>query len=1666
MKTKATHYLLYLFCSLFSIGLFAQNITTTASTSESACDGFATFDHPTEITSWDWFDSNGSLIQPGGDYLGQLCQGNYFLTFFSEITATSETLSFTIDYVAGVPCDNFFVTLEPVFSSDATVCDGSIYANVTGGQEPLLFSWSNGETTQEISNLCEGDYSVYVSDNGSCSSTQTIYLSSGSTDPNDTIPAGSDCSGFDAYLEAVPSSSATTCDGSLNVIVNGGISPYLFSWSNGMSSEDHFSGDLCPGDYSVEVLDANGCMLQLYGFVDSEIGTDPNDTIPSGSDCSSFVGYIEELSTSSETACDGSLNVIINGGISPYTFNWSTGISTTDHFQEGLCAGYYYVDVTDAVGCVIQLTGLVGVDNDSTSSDCAGFYAYTNSTAVSQDGVCDGAIDVVVMGGLSPYEFHWADGLITSDSFMTGLCQGPNNVDVKDANGCLVHAEGYVDFQSDSVPGGTSCDGFYADLNIYSVSSVGSCDGGISVEPVGGLAPYEFHWLNNATNSASYQDGLCEGPVEVEVIDANGCPYFISAYVGYDGDSIPDGSTPCDNLHAYSIPTPVSASGNCDGSAEIMAEGGVAPFEYLINGTVYLDGQLITGLCEGTYDVMVKDVEGCETYTYIYIGTQADSSNGPCADLNAYTIPYPASSATVCDGALEIIVTGGTAPFEFISSQGDVSTDPYIENLCQGAHDIQIVDATGCTFYTMGYVGGDFDSIPDSNCDGFYAFINTNSTSGQGLCDGSADIVVEGGVAPYQFNWLNGVITTDPFSDGLCEGHVYVEVKDELGCTVFVEGYVGGTFDSIPSGNCADFYAYTIPGSTSGPGLCDGSMEVVVMGGLAPYEYHWSTGDMTYDPIINGLCEGAMDVEVKDSVGCLYHTYGFVSSPQDSVPDSPCAEFSAYAIPSPTSSATSCDGSLEIAVTGGVGPYMIIFTDGTVSNDLFLQGLCEGSYDLVVQDSLGCNFHTYGYVPAPFDSIPDTNCDGFYAYTMTTPVSASGICDGSIDVVVNGGVGPYEFIWTDGSATTDAFNSGLCEGPNDVIVYDSQGCSFTTTGFIDVNDEEPPVSCAGFYAYTIASSISADGSCDGSLDIVVVGGVSPYQFMLPDSSITTDNFLSDLCEGSYSIGVKDDVGCTFFTYGYVGAAVDTASNPDCAGLYAYAIPTPSSSDPSFCDGSIEVVVNGGEAPYEYQWSNGVITSEGYIDGLCEGLYDVQVIDALGCLHHTYGFVGVASDSVETDPCQGFEAGLNTQPVTMPSECDGYITIDLIGGVGPFEIVWSNGVVGEMGLQNLCMGGYGVNITDANGCNLFLDTYIDEDTIFDDPCANVVLTTTNYSQDATSNTSCNGKITAFVSGGQGPYQFIWEGSSSTIYIANNLCPGTYEYTAKDIHGCEVSSYGTVGILPAPPAPQLVGYAIPMGVSDGDTCDGHASVVVQGGVPPYNYLYSSGETTPTASALCSGLQGVIVSDQDGNALYLNFIIAAPEQTITNDNFADSTALDSLFNEPVSDCSIDYENVDSAFVSEIDIISGDSVSVTWTVIYGDTAVFFTDVYFFSDGSGIYQITLQLYCPDKAIRDYLSATDKIHYSNGSSGENGLGSLNLSSVNVYPNPFHNQITIVIGNSNESTIIVNDLSGHEMFVGTYHEAEISLDLNHLAYGNYLITVINNSNVSTHIMTKY
>lgn len=1252
-----------------------------------------------------------------------LCPSNYTLTVTDSKNCT-KVQTFTL---IAPPAITINTNVQNVLCFGQ--CNGSATATATGGTPGYFYSWNTTPVTNNsvVTNLCPGNYVISVTDSKGCVASQNISI----TQPSQ----------LQANVTGLQASCSSTCIGAATVTPNGGTPAYSYTWLPSGGSNSVATG-LCIGNYTILVSDQNGC-------------TAPSVTL------SIPQAIFLNLSTSGNTltcngSCNGAANVSVSGGLSPYTYTWSSTsgpISNSPNIS-GLCAGGYTIVVTDNQGC--QNSDSVRFVNPPpivvTSS---------NVTNASCNGNCDGQITIQASGGTGSLNYSWTPSGLTGNGTgtVTNLCPGNYTVDIKDINNCV----NTQTFNITQPPATT------ISLSNTDPTSCLLSNGIISGTITGGASNYNYTVSPGpagSTTSGFTVTNLSAGVYNITIKDANGCT--TTSLVTLNG---PGGPT----ITSISVQS-VTCYGGSNGSATVVATSTNPPLSYTWSPSVSTTSTA-TGLSSGVYAVTVGDAGSCTTNSLITISQPTQFSLNP-------NVTQPLCN-TNCSGAINVSPSGGTPVYSYSWSPLG-STSQNVSGLCPGNYTLDVTDANLCQ-YTQTFVIN-----PPSTLN---VTFTKQDVLCNGACNGSITANVTGGTPPYNYTWtpvgsfpgssLNNIV-------GLCPNTYTLNVSDNGSCNITVTV-------SIVEPSVLNSTLLT-SGSVSCKGSCDGNATVTASGGTSPYSYSWSGTTFT-NSVVNSLCAGTYSSIVTDANGCKSIKTFTLNQPAPITVNLNTSNPVCYGV---------CNGSFSSSVSGGNGGFTYTWVPSG-GNSANATNLCAGNYTLFVKDSKGCSGQQVSSLINPPKILANIS--------YTNPTSCS-ICNGIAQSNPLNATSPISYTWTSTPPQSTPTATGLCGGTYTVYIQDNKGCkdsgmvTLSAPVTITVNPSMSPSDCS---------------ICNGSITIATSGGVAPYSYTW-QPSVSTTSVATNLCSGVYTVTVKDANNCgqTFQlplsnSNGPSGITI-TYTNPTC---YGYCNGTAIGGNP----------ITGGTPPYTYTWVTPPVASP-TITNLCAGTYTIKVTDANNCIY----FQSVTL----TEP-----ANLSDNPNILYPQCNGIcngsISLSPTGGTSPYTYTWSTGA-NSNSLTSLCPGTYSVSVFDANGCQ-YPFTYT--------LTGGITLSASTFIANNNCYNDCNGSAAVIgVSGGAPPYSFNWSDPlGQTTSTAVTLCNGTYTCTITDNNGC----YDNFSVTITSPSSVTANYS-----STNPTCgncDGNVNLSLSGGTPGYTVQWSNGSSGLSANNLCAGLYMITVTDTNG-------------------------------------------------------------------------------------------------------------------------------------------------------------------------------------------------------------
>lgn len=1236
--------------------------------------------------------------------------------------------------------------------------------------------------------------------------------------------------------------------GAIDLTVLTGVDPYTFEWTgpNDFTADTEDISGLAPGTYCVTVTDIDGCTGEGCVEVIEEDVLDIAGVVFSDFTC---------FPISCNGECDGSIDITVEGGSGNYTYDWTGPAFTADTEDiSGLCAGEYFVTITDDQGCIITDSFIID-EPDAMVIDLDG------QVDVLCTGTMTGSACVTATGGCTPYFYSWSHDPILTAPCAIDLGAATYSVTVNDLNGCTAQDSVVIIITEPLEPLDVTVDLISSYPGGYSVSCPDAEDGSIDITITGGIPGYIIQWMNVETGETIFGvedlSGISCGTWELTVTDSNDCVFEETVIMTCVPDIVVEYTTilnPCGQPNAGlgEIHITNTTGGNGGPYIQVWDSGPSCPCV----------GPDLVGLNSGDYVLITTDAFGCNDTLTINIGTNQDFTVTP-------TIT-DASCGGTCDGAIDLDISPdlGTEIYVWTGPDSYTASTQDIADLCAGEYTLVITqDACEETFiFNVGEptpIDVDIVSEVPPTC--------------VGQNDGSLEIAVSGGTGVLTVNWPAQLDCGFPGSSGLIlnnlqECDYIVVVTDESGCMLtdtisLVAPQVMDIFVEVTE--------FEGGFNVSCAGAQDGQISVSVSGGTPDcdvfpdycYLYDWSDcddvtvfGNDVNSPNITNLSGGSYCVNVTDVNGCLATTTIDLLEPDSVDTDPIISDYNGFGI----SCFGSNDGYISPNVVGGSGDYDIYeWIDGDIgANDPLadtLINLPPDTYCLYILDSNGCADTSCFVIDEP-DSISIT-------IDAVLQVTCFGYTDGAITVSAEGGAPTYTFNWVDQDLNPYVGNvlTNLPSGTYTLTVEDLNGCTATEVVVLEDPDLFQVTLNAPVQGDSTIFTLQCHGDDNASIISLVEGGVPDFTYLWEDCD---NNFISDqptidgLEAGCFCLTVTDAEGCE------AQECIDITEpdepltvTPDIS-LYPGDV---NISCAGACDGFINLEVTGGVPDYTYVWhldgDTTIISVDPNIDDLCSGLYDVLVTDENGC--DTTLFVEmiqpmpILSNSIVSEYLGGFN-------ISCADSCNGTITVSPAGGIPGYTVFWADPInSNDTTVTDLCAGTYTLSITDSIGCEIVeVFTLTAPDPI-------------DFAETIT-NIACfddgNGSIDAGVTGGNGDYTYTWIPDEGNTGVITDLEAGTYCVTVEDTNGCLGEECFEVDEPDEPLDSDFTSTD-----ADCGECNGTIDVTTSGGTIPYTYDWTGNGTAQgdeDQDELCADDYTVTVTDDNGCTVDLDITVDGPD------------------------------------------------------------------------------------------------------------------------------------------------------------------------------------------------
>ncbi|WP_178984077.1 PKD domain-containing protein [Winogradskyella helgolandensis] len=929
-------------------------------------------------------------------------------------------------------------------------------------------------------------------------------------------------------------------------------------------------------------------------------------------------------------------------------------------------------------------------------------------------------------------------------------------------------------------------------------------------------------------------------------------------------------------------------------------------YENTVNNTT--SGTAIAGATSATFSPPT-DTVGI-TYYYVVITFSSGGCNeiiSDTAEIEIANAPQidtqPLVTQSICvDGSseeLSVLISGGAgnANYQWFSNTTNSNSGgTLISGATASTYTPPVFNTVGTFYY---YVEISFVSngcsmlISDVSEVEVVAdpVITTQPLDFQSLCQNSAvqdlDVTVSGGLGAISYQWyvntvnnatsgtlIAGATSSIYTPPATTVGTLYyycVITQDVSGCEVISD------LAEIEISAGAQFSAQPILDE-----LCLGettsALTVAYTNGTGIATYQWylnSVDDTTTGTAISGATSDSYSPEV-DTVGTLYY-YAIITFSSGGCTEiiSTTAEIIVNETPIiDDADILICSGNTftfvpDTSNTGDIVPLNTLYTWTTpvVSPAGSIAGATEQLTPIATVsqflENTTTNSATVTYTVTPvsgncpgldFDVVVTVNPSISVTSTVTNNLCYQ-VNTASIDITIVGGIpfstgNAYNITWTgpNGFLSTDHNISNLEAGDYTLAIEDDGGCPYSEIITITEPDELI-FSAVDFDVETI----SCFGANDGEIGIDISGGTPPYEYTwtLNGAPFSIDEDLSNLAPGDYTISVTDSHSCGPIELDFnveepdeLQVTLDSKTDVLCFGN---------------ATGIISVNVIGGRTDYTYAWTgpNSFSSTNQNIDTLIAGIYNLTVTDNSGC-----------TDTLEVEILQNdqIDIDLSVSQIVCYGDNDGSILINSIsGGVAPYTIAWSNLGTGYS-QTDLSGGTYTITITDAENCERQFPVVIDEPPVF--------LIDPEVTQ-----MSCAGENDASITlnfvGGLDPVTLIWDDDATAGTERNNLAPGTYTVTITDGVPCVIQESFTIhNILPL-----ALSTTITNALECEDANSGAINLIIEGGTPPFNVVWSNGEITEDLSNVPPNTYVATVTDANGCTIEGSWEVTRFEPLVLN-------------------------------------------------------------------------------------------------------------------------------------------------------------------------------------------
>lgn len=1335
-----------------------------------------------------------------------------------------------------------------VTSTTKTICgvaEGAFELTITGGTAPYQYRVSGGEWSSSLNNvvtvsgLAAGDHVWEVKDSAACHyETGRISILNSNNDVFKVTATHTDAG-------------CTGDNGTITLTVAGGSGEYTYSYNGNTPVE--FDGatvtitGLKVGNYDVTVADRNSNCTFVYQNINIGLFKDLN------------IGTINIVALPTACASDGEIYISVTGGSGSYEYSFdnfaTTPTALANDTIRNAAPGTYRIWVRDVnadyCGTVVsEPITLIAPEND--------LAVYVTSENASSCGNKDGKISYVIDGGTPAY-----NSTVTLTSTLTGVSQdytltgnsglienlpgGAYVLSVLDANNCKATSEEIIVTPNSK-------------LNVIVKDSMdaqcGVANGIITITVGTGVTPFYYQldggaWIKTYSKKAVIS-GLKAGDHAWRVMTNDTC------YVEGKKEIL---NSDASSFTVEVTPTNASCDGLDGGTLSIDVTGGTAPFEYSMNKdtnwVTFFNDTTVFNLSVGSYDVVVRDANGCE-YEFQNARIKRETeSNLIAGTIKILSQPTACGSTT---GEIYLNVTGGDKIQYSINGGAWINKiSDTIKGLSAGTFNIDIRDSLAIA---CGNTVSETITLSNTESAMVLTIVSVTDADGCGsgaTTKGEIEVLVIGGVTPLTYS-LDGVAVTLNANNkigNVTAGLHIVAVKDADGCVASAEVWIG-------SGNNGMTVVDNVTANTE----CnkeDGKISLTITNGTAPYQYQIDgkivKTTITSPIIITGLSAGTHTWKVTSADGCFAtDTIKIINTDNNIIVDV-------------TTTDALCDGldggTMKISVTGGTAPYTYTLDTGKIwvsftNTDTILKNMSVGAYDVVVKDATGC---TYEFQDAKIGRETKSDLVVGTIEAISQPTCANNN-EGSIYIKITGSKPEYYYSLNDANGTYKPIKAGgdtikgLSADTYTIFVRDNDAlsCGVVESNSIVLHNTDNTMNLI----VTTTASVANCGDATGELTVEITDGTAPYTIKLNDVEKANGNagflVIGGLTSGSYIVDVTDANSCLI-------SSGEILMIPTGTGLDVAAAPLATTTCDK-TDGTLTLTINNNTAQAPFTYTVDGLTSvttaalSYTFTDLAAGYYEWKVQSSDACL-------AIGDAEIRNGTKLNFTASI----IPSNASCDGLVggtmKITVANGTAPYTYLLGDGKTGTISadkdtvITGLAMGVYDVTITDNGGCSFMVHNV----EIGRDPILDLQVSTIAVAQQPTC-IGGDGKIYLAVTGGSGNYIYSQTINGTYVDLINDtiagLSAGTYTFYIKDKNaltcGVAVSNSITLKVTNSDLKLEMV-------ANNATTCataDGTLTFTVTGGISPYTYNLNGNTPTITGNTingLAKGSYVLTVTDSDG-------------------------------------------------------------------------------------------------------------------------------------------------------------------------------------------------------------